>query len=295
VSREPIQIEEHLDSVSGLEPLMRAIRSVAEVAYRRADERSETLDIYEAHISRMLRSAMRELSSPERARLLGEEAGQQIGVLLVGSERGLCGPFNEQALDTFHRTLDQIEEEGGHALPMVLGSKASRVLSQRGFEPTFSRSLPSFNVPPYVRVEELALDLLDLLAGDHLDGLRVVYHRPAKGFEYETVEKTLWPIELGAADREAPRVPVHTSEDLEAFVRHLVTERFLVDLYDAVLHSSASEQLARIRTMRLAVDNVQDREDDLRRELQRARRHTETQALLQVISGFEAAEETSDG
>ena len=295
MTREPIQIEDHLDAVSSLEPLMRAIRSVAEVAYRRADERSETLDIYEAHISRMLRGATRELSVPERARLLGEGTGQRIGVLLVGSERGLCGPFNEQALDTFQRTLDRIEDEGREASPLVLGSKASHVLSQRGFEPTVSRSLPSFNVPPYVRVEELALDLLDLLAGDRLDGLRVVYHRPAQGFEYETVEKDLWPIEPGATDGDLPSVPVHASEDLEAFVRHLVTERFLVDLYDAVLHSSASEQLARIRTMRLAVDHVQDREDDLRRELQRARRHVETQALLQVISGFEAMEETSDG
>ena len=294
MSREPIQIEEHLDAVSGLEPLMRAIRSVAEVAYRRADERSETLEIYETHITALLRSATRELSAPEREQLLGEGAGQRIGVLLVGSERGLCGPFNEQALDTFQRTLDRIEEEGRQAVPLVLGSKASRVLSQRGFESTFSRSLPSFNVPPYVRVEELALDLLDLLAGDRLDGLRVVHHRPAQGFEYETVEKALWPIEPDAADRDVPRVPVHASEDLEAFVQHLVTERFLVDLYEAVLHSSASEQLARIRTMRLAVDNVQDREDDLHRELQRARRHAETQALLQVLSGFEATAETSD-
>jgi len=295
VSREPIQIEDHLDAVSGLEPLIRAIRSVAEVAYRRADERSEPLDVYGAHISRMLRGATRELSAPERARLLGEGAGQRIGVLLVGSERGLCGPFNEQALDTFQRTLDRVADEGRHAVPLVLGSKASRVLSQRGFEPTFSRSLPSFNVPPYVRVEELALELLELLTGDHLDGLCVVHHRPAKGFEYETVEKDLWPIEPGAAGRDAPRVPVHASEDLEAFVRHLVTERFLVELYEAVLHSSASEQLARIRTMRVAVDHVQNRTDDLRRELQWARRHAETQALLQVISGFDAMEETSDG
>ncbi|MDG5775237.1 F0F1 ATP synthase subunit gamma [Haloarculaceae archaeon H-GB2-1] len=136
---------------------------------------------------------------------------------------------------------------------------------------------------------------MDLLAGDHLDGLRVVHHRPAHGFEYETVEKALWPIEPDAADEDVPRVPVHSSEDQEAFVRHLVTERFLVDLYDAVLHSSASEQLARICTMRLAVDNVQDREGDLRQELQRTRRHAETQALLQVISGFEAREESSDG
>jgi F-type H+-transporting ATPase subunit gamma len=294
VTRDLIQIEEHLDSVSSLEPLMRAIRSVAEVAYRRADERSGTLDIYEAHISHMLQGATRELSDSERARLLGEGAGQQIGVLLVGSERGLCGPFNEQALDTFERTLDRIEDGGQHAVPLVLGSKASRILAQRGFEPTFSRSLPSFNVPPYVRVEELALELLGLLAEDHLDELRVVHHRPAKGFEYETVERGLWPIESDAADGDVPRIPVHASEDLEAFVRHLVTERFLVDLYDAVLHSSASEQLARIRTMRLAVDHVQDRTDDLRRELQRARRHAETQALLQVISGFEAMEGPPD-
>jgi F0F1-type ATP synthase gamma subunit len=145
-----------------------------------------------------------------------------------------------------------------------------------------------------VRVEELALEILDLLAGDRLDGLCVVHHRPAKGFEYETVERGLWPIESDAADGDVPRIPVHASEDLEAFVRHLVTERFLVDLYDAVLHSSASEQLARIRTMRLAVDHVQDRTDDLRRELQRARRHAETQALLQVISGFEVMEGPPD-
>lgn len=294
MTREPIQIENQLDSVSGLEPLMRAIRSVAEVAYRRADERTGALDIYEAHIERMLRGATRKLSNSERERLLGDGAGQRIGVLLVGSERGLCGPFNEQALDTFQRTLGRIEDDGRHPMPLVLGSKASRVLSQRGFEPAFSRSLPSFNVPPYVRVEELALDLLDLLAGDHLDGLCVVHHRPAQGFEYETIEKDLWPIKPGTADEDVRPIPVHASEDLEAFVRHLVTEHFLVDLYDAVLHSSVSEQLARIRTMRLAVDTVQDREGDLRRELQLVRRHAETQALLQVIRGFETTEETSN-
>lgn len=294
MSRDPVQIEEHLDAVSGLEPLVRALRSVSEVAYRRADERSETLGVYEAHVSQMLRDATSGLPESERARLLGEGAGRRIGVLLVGSERGLCGPFNERALDTVQRTLGRIEDDGRRPVPLVLGSKASRVLERRGFEPAFGRSLPSFDVPPYVRVEELALDLLDLLAGDRLDGLQVVHHRPARGFEYETVERELWPIDPGGADGGAPGVPVHASEDPKSFVRHLVTERFLVDLYDAVLGSSASEQLARIRTMRLAVDHVQDREDELRRELQWARRHVETQALLQVLSGFEATDGTTD-
>ena len=63
----------------------------------------------------------------------------------------------------------------------------------------------------------------------------------------------------------------------------------LIDLYQAVIESAISEELARVAAMRLATENARHLLDELTLEANRARQLSETNALLEIISGFRAA------
>ena len=94
--------------------------------------------------------------------------------------------------------------------------------------------------------------------------------------------------DLPAAPRATHRVSIKPAGDAAALLTHLLTERVLVGLYQAVIESAASEQLARMYTMRLAAENARRLVDRLTLEYNLARRNAITAAVLEVAAGYEA-------
>ena len=81
---------------------------------------------------------------------------------------------------------------------------------------------------------------------------------------------------------------VKPATDVPALVTHLLTEHLLIGLYRAVIESVISEQLARIYTMRLAVEHAEKLLETLTLDYNLARRHAETNSLLEIVTGYEA-------
>jgi len=96
------------------------------------------------------------------------------------------------------------------------------------------------------------------------------------------------PAALPAAPRLAHRARIKPTGDAAALLTHLLTERVLVGLYQAVIDSAVSEQLARMYTMRLAAENARRLVDRLTLEYNMARRNAITAALLEVAAGYAA-------
>jgi F-type H+-transporting ATPase subunit gamma len=157
----------------------------------------------------------------------------------------------------------------------------------------YSWPLPSFSLPGYTEIEEVALDLLDFLEAGAFGHLLVVHSAPVRQFEYGIVTEAIMPPALSPPDGPRLRlsvkpVSVKPKGDLPALVTHLLTEHLLVSLYRAVMESVISEQLARIHTMRLATQNAQQLLDNLTMEYNLARQHQETTSLMEIVAGYEA-------
>ena len=281
--------------IQHLIPLLNAIRSVAEIAWRRADRASQPLERYAERLSPALANALSALGPGPRAQLLADWSDSRpLGLLVIGSERGLCGAFNDRLVDAALGEVARLAGEGNRVRMLTLGNRPRRLLESAGQEIVYTRDLPSFTVPPYVLAEGIALDLLDLGERGEIGRLVVVSNRPAGRFQYRATTTRLLPPDLPEAARPAGGVQIRPPRDIAALATHLLTEHLLVGLYRLLLASAISEQLARIFTMRNAVDNAQRLLDRLGLTYTMAERQASTAALLEIVAGYELVREQMD-
>jgi F-type H+-transporting ATPase subunit gamma len=281
-------IRAHQHAVEQVIPLLEAIRSVAEIAYRRAEAGLPSLAQYAARIDAQLA----DLNAVADGAFAGGDGEARRSVLVVvSSERGLCGGFNQRLVDKVRAELRQKRSAGEEVLLVTLGSRGLRLLDAAGEAIVHSTRLPSFAMPSYLEVERAAVEILDLMEERSCERLLVMHNAPRHQFQYEVASRQLFPVEPAGGAIELPAVwtEVKPAEDVDELFTHLVTERVLIDLYQAVVESAVSEELARVAAMRLATDNARGLLESLSLEANRARQASETNALLEIIGGFEAA------
>ena len=285
-------LEAHRRAIAHLVPLLEAVRSVAEIAWRRAEAAGAPLRAYTDRIETMLAAALGTLDPRERAAVLAPwSATGAVGLLVVTSERGLCGRFNHRLVDASLAYARTLTEQGQPVHFLLLGSRGRRLLDEAGQPVLFSRPLPSLGLPAYADVEAIALDLLDLVEQETLRRLVVVHHAPTHQFGYERAIRTLLPAEVRALPRHANREAILPVGDASTLISHLFAEALLVGIYRAIVESAISEQMARILAMRLASDNARDLLDRLTLDANLARKQAATNSLLEIIAGYDATAE----
>jgi F-type H+-transporting ATPase subunit gamma len=283
----------HRRAIEHLIPLLEAIRSVAEIAWRRADRAAEPLGQFATRLRPALARSLARLDADQRDLLLGGWAGDRaVGLLVVGSERGLCGPFNDRLVAEALRQARALTATGQTVQLLGLGGRARRLLETAGQRLFYTRSLPSLTVPSYALTESIALDLLELAEQGRLGRLIAVSNVPTGRFQYQPTTTTLLPPELPADEGAGnQRVRVRPARDALELATHLLTEHLLVGLHRLVIQSTISEQLARISTMRLAVENAERVLERLSLELGLASQQAITTSLLEIVAGYQLSQE----
>jgi F-type H+-transporting ATPase subunit gamma len=285
----PEALDARRRSIERIVPILDAVRSIAELAWRRAEEAFAPLHRYREEVERVLAPLVRSLDRRARAEILGGRAAAlPTAVLFVGSERGLCGAFNERLVRYGLRRVRALEAEGRAVHCLCLGARARRLLEAAGRPLLYAKPLASLSLPAYVDVQGVALDLVQLVERRAAGRLLVVHNAPTRRFQYAPSTSTLFPPEIDGDGARPPRVALEPADDLRGLLTHLLTERLLVELTRVVIESALSEQLARVYTMRLAADNARALVGRLALEYNVARRNAITGALLEVVAGYAA-------
>jgi F0F1-type ATP synthase gamma subunit len=208
VSGEVDELAEHRRTIERLVPFLDAIRSIAAIAWRRAEQRVAALADYQRRLDAKLvqvaagRPTERWLPDPTRAAVRGP-----VALLLVTSERGRCGGFNDQLIAAALGQARQEAARGKTVQLLCLGDRGRSRLATTGQALVYARPLPSLTVPTHVEIEAIALDLLDLYARERWAELRVVHHAPVRRFQYAATAPVLLPPRLPPAAPTPSGVP----------------------------------------------------------------------------------------
>ncbi len=278
-------IRGHQHAIQQVVPLLEAMRSIAEIDYRRAGTRLEPLRRY----AESLETLLGVLQAAERPDNSANATGGMV-LVAVSSERGLCGAFNQHLVNRVRSELRRLQAAEDEVVLVCLGRQGQRLLRAAGETLAYESPMPTFALPAYPDVEQVAIDLLDLMEERACGKLVVMYNAPAHRFQYEVVTRQLYPVEpIETPEGEVRRdLDVRPEADAPNVLQHLVVEHVLIDLYQAVVESAISEELARVAAMRLATDNARHLLEELTLDANRARQISETNALLEIISGFHA-------
>ena len=219
-------------------------------------------------------------------------------LLVIGSNRGLCGGYNAAVLREASQRIRQLKAEGVNLQLELSGKRPIAYFRYQGVKA--DKTFTHFeDKPRFDEVEELANRYLaDFIAGK-VDRIEVAYMRFINAARQTPVVETLLPLSTAAPETrkrgavvEEKKQPVEYEflPNPKDILEQLLPESFKVRLFKSFLDAAVSEQIARRVTMKAATENADDMIKTLTRQYNRARQAQITKEIAEVIGGAAALE-----
>jgi len=273
---------------------------IATARFKKAMDRATAATAYTRHMTNIvagLAQAGLEVSHPL---LEGREETKTAALLVITSNRGLCGGYNSSVLRQFMERYGELKGQVPDLLLDVSGKRGLSAMRYRKIE--VRHTYTQFeDRPRFEDVEEIATGYLDsYLVGD-LDRLDVAYTKFLSSSKQAAVVETLLPLgsltETAEGDQKkkeegaAAELQYEFLPSAESILKEIVPTSFKVRLFKCFLDAAVSEQIARMVAMKMATDNASDIIKRLSMMYNRARQARITREIMEVIGGSEALNE----
>ena len=278
------EIRRRINSVTSTQKITRAMKMVAASKLRRAQEASRRTRPYAQNMGDLTK-ALAARADPEKHPLLKPGAGEKLGLVVVTSDRGLCGAFN---VNIINETMRAIHEEfaGRNVELIVVGRKGVDAFKRRNVSvcKAFPGLFDQFSVSSASAVVD---DFVQRFTGGEFNEVCCVYNEYKTALAQRVVMERLLPYpSLEAA--ETPQVDYIFEPAEDPILFQLLVNNIHVQMYRILHESAASEQAARMRSMDSATRNAGDLLGRLTLTYNKARQAEITREVTEVISAAEA-------
>jgi F-type H+-transporting ATPase subunit gamma len=226
---------------------------------------------------------------------------RRVALVVITSDRGLCGAYNTQVLRTVERVLAEHGSEGHELMLVIVGRRGQSYLRFRGYDIEHA-VVGITDRPTYLDARRVA----DMVVGPFVDGevdqIELISTRFVSAGSQRVEHRVVVPVpaHLGAAQEEGDddavgRVDFDAEPSEEEILDRLLPSLIEAQLFLALLDASASEHASRQRAMKAATDNADDLVTTLRRVMNRARQDTITTEIMDIVGGAEALRQVGDG
>jgi F-type H+-transporting ATPase subunit gamma len=301
------EIRRRINSVGKISQVTRAMELIAATRLRRAQQRVLASRPYADKMRQVLAELERRVAAPADEREEGAEAlhpllerrpVQRVGIVLLTTDRGLCGALNSNVIRAaLHYAFEQINQRRAVDF-VVVGRKGVLALRRQPVD-VVAEFTRLGDYPGLTRVTPIARVAMDAFTGRQLDEVVLVYPRFVSTLRQEPAVVPMLPIEPagqaaagmpGALGARRPRAGIDYiyEPDPRQVLAALLPRYVEVQVYQAVLELIASEFSARMIAMRNATDNALELVRDLQLGLNKARQATITREIIEVSTGAAA-------
>jgi F-type H+-transporting ATPase subunit gamma len=279
------RIHERLDNIKDIEPLLAALRTIAASGWHLSRTRLAVARAFVVELTQVLQALKPHL--PEGGWLVqAREPVETVGMLVIASERGLCGNFNDAVLQGAEQYIAQAQQQGYRVELITLGARAEQHFRRRGVSPLWAESLPVTRVASLDLARALLARLQEGYDAGRYDRLDIIYMPYRRGFVTEALLAPFLPLRLPVVEGGAPAWPTPLIDaDPQVILRQAMTQWALAEFYRCLIESAASEQSARFRMLDGASDNSRRLIEELTANYHVARQHAITMELLDLASG----------
>ncbi|HNU75859.1 MAG: ATP synthase gamma chain [Deltaproteobacteria bacterium ADurb.BinA179] len=277
-------LKNRIGSVKKTEQITSAMRMVAAAKLRRAQSDIIAARPYAIKTNEVLISLVTR-TNPDMHPLLRVREPKKCVLVVVASDRGLCGSFNQ---NVFRKADAFIKENKGkyEELSLVLVGKRSRDFFKRK-QVKVRKSIVIGN-PSYELASEIGDDLIDGYINGEFDELYIIFNEFKSAMTQILHEDRVLPVERIESDDEMVKVEYLCEPTEDVLLDALLPMSLKIFFYRALLESAASEHGARMTAMESASGNAGDMIEKLSIKYNRARQAAITTELMEVVSGAEA-------
>lgn len=277
-------IRRRIGSVKSTQKITKAMKMVAAAKLRRAQEAIMNARPYAYHM-RDLTASLAARADRESHALLRVGEGSKIGVIVVTSDRGLCGSFNTNIVNETMRMLRE-RFPGKEVELTVAGRKGVEALRRRPctIRATHIGAYEKFSVNAASRIID---DVVAEFVNGNTSEVYCLYNEFKSAISQRVTLERMLPYEPPEQDS-ASEINYIYEPNAREILFALLVRNIQVQMYRILLESAASEQGARMTAMDSATNNAGDVIDRLTLKYNRARQDAITSEVVEVVSGAEA-------
>lgn len=283
-----------INSVKATRKITSAMKMVAASKLRRAQTAAEAARPYADRMVRMLGAlaATMEGSSAAPRLLAGNGSDKTHLILLITSDRGLCGGFNGSAVRNARQLIESLERDGKQVKVLCAGRKGRDQLKRDHSSKIIDtyEGLARKGVQ-FDDAQKVARRLVQMFEAGEFDVCTVVFTTFKSAINQVVTRQQMIPFPVPEKDtaKDAGPQPQYDFEpDEEGILAELLPRNLATQTFRAMLESFASEQGARMTAMDNATRNAGDMLNNLTLRYNRSRQALITKELIEIISGAEA-------
>jgi F-type H+-transporting ATPase subunit gamma len=285
-------IKARITGVKSTQQITKAMKMVAAARLRRAQENIINARPYSRKISEVLDNLLaieKNIDNP----LFVEKPVEKIAVVIVTSDRGLCGAFNTNVIRKAEGMLNTEYTEqlkNGSASLYCVGKKCSEYFSKRKYN-VVEKHIGIFTNLKFEFAAKLVNDLTMKFLNGEFDKVIVVYNQFKSVMQQNlSVEQLLplHPIEKNEEEETVNQTEYIYEPDKLSIINSLVPRHLKAQMWQALLESYAAELGARMTAMDMATENASDLIRSLNLTYNKERQAAITNEILEIVSGANA-------
>jgi len=283
-------IKKRIQSVKNTGKITKAMKMVAAAKLRKAQENMLKARPYADKMASILRSLASGVDS-ETHPLLAVRPRQTVEVIVLTSDKGLCGAFNANILKVASKLIQSLESQGFNVSITTLGKKARDFFKRRNIAVRKTWIGLSGKVT-YSSVQEVASEVIDSYIEGIIDEVHIVYNEFQSVLVQNPLKKQLLPInDLGESSETMDAADYLFEPSEGEILNRLLPKNIEIQIFRAMLESQASEEAARMTAMENATKNTNEMVDKLTLEYNKARQATITKELMDIVGGAAAIQQ----
>lgn len=275
------EIKERIDSVKNTSQITNAMNIVSSTKFKRFQVLTLKSRNYARAVNEAFDNLVASLTGNKFVIFDGKTEVKRVGIIVMTSDRGLCGSFNSNTFRRLESMKKEFQKEDKDVSVITIGRKAKEYCKNRDInvDSEYTQMIPETMFETGKKISE---DVVQFYLNDFYDEVYMIYSKFISAVEYNIQVEKLLPIEKkeGLPTKEYIFEPSE-EEVLNSFVPQVLN----IKLYQSLLENSASEHSARMSAMKQANDNASEMIRNLEVQYNRERQGKITQELTEIISG----------
>lgn len=277
-----------IKSVKSTQKITKAMKVVSAAKLRRVKEQLDSSIPYHAYFNEVLQEVLNSgnLEDVTSPLMLGHSTNTHLLVVMT-SDKGLCGSFNAAILKLARKQLQSLEAEGKKVSILCVGKKGYEQMRSYARSKILNHYEFSNKKTPFEAAIEITSLVMDTYLSQRFHACSIIYSKFRTALSQEPQNQEILPIRHNPS-LEIKTASIETEPDADEFITYLIPESVKINIYHALLENAASEQGARMTAMENATKNAGEMIKKLTLKYNRSRQAAITKELIEIISGAEA-------
>ena len=279
------EIRNRIASVSSTMQITSAMKMVSAAKLKKAQDAITAMRPYADKLTELIQNLSSTLEGASQNPYTQIRDKQNILIIVITSNRGLCGAFNSNIIKKTRQLIDKEYAQQNTSL-ITIGKKGSEVLEKTG--QVIASHDAIFDALTYEQAAVIAQEIMDYYAEGRYDEVVLVYNRFKNAATQLVQVEPYLPIIAQKQELEIAQTDYLFEPTQPEIVNTLLPKALKMQVYKALRDSFASEHGARMTAMHKATDNATELRDQLKLTYNKARQAAITNEILEIVGGAEA-------